>query len=137
MTANRRWTVAGVVATAVVLAGCGGTSSTKSDRSGSDPSGPEGRVTGVIEFVGGPYLPKRPLKTGRVSAFDSSGRFVATEVVHNGRRGFHFALSPGRYRLVVGRRLKYNYAVNCTPRTVRVRPDRTTRVTLETGCGIP
>lgn len=90
-----------------------------------------GRIVGAIRMGGGP--PPRPGEklAGTVTVFSRQGKVIARDKVRKGH-DFRFALRPGTYKINAGRRLHPKRG--CHPKTIHVRPARTTHVNVETEC---
>lgn len=134
--------VALVAALVLPLAACGGSGRALPARvAGSGGSvrfdlAGTGVLTGVIKRVGGPYIPHQPPEPGHVTVWkppDSILPVVQQDLLHQGQH-FRFILPAGRYLAIVGTSLD---TPDCPAATVTVRPDTTTRVTLDTFCGVP
>jgi hypothetical protein len=93
---------------------------------------------GKIVFAGRPHPPPghaRPAIAGTVSVYTRAGdRLTAT---HVRKDSVSSSLAPGRYLLNAGTKLHYSAANGCHLARARVRPDKTTRVQVGTGCAIP
>jgi hypothetical protein len=98
-----------------------------------------GTVTGTIQLGNVPpptFGPQPPGAAGEVSVYKTDGRIVRRKNVRRGRH-FRFALSPGRYLLNTGWKLRYRSRQGCRPVTVRVTAGGTATVSVFTDCELP
>ncbi len=114
------------------ITGCGGAGHVRPVPLPHRPVAPQGMLTGVIVLGGGPAgLAGRALEPGDVTVFTMTGRLIAHRRVARGQP-FAFQLAPGRYQINSGRILRP--IGGCRPKTILVRPARSTHTRVEINC---